>query len=182
MLRNSVAKKYARALLDIALEDKMAKEIGGELSTLSAIISDNSDLSTALLQPMYGMGDRQGLAEAVCEKAGLSQTVQRFLAVLVETRDVLLLPEMAGAYARMLDDIEGRLHVIVETPWELDSSTEAGIKEKLHSLTGKEIILASSVNRELIGGIVIKMGNTILDSSVKAQLERVEEKIVEGVV
>jgi len=182
LLRNSAAKKYARALLDIAIEDKVASEVGGELSTLSAIVSKHHDLSTALLQPMYDMGDRQGLAEAVCEKAGLSRTVQRFLAVLVETRDVPLLPEMSAAYAGMLDELEGRLHVTVETPWELDSAAEAGIKERLHALTGKEIILASSVKSELIGGIVIKMGNTILDSSVKAQLERVEEKIVEGVV
>jgi len=82
----------------------------------------------------------------------------------------------------MEDDYEGRLHVVIEAPWEPDSETERKIREKLHGLTGKEILLNYQVNSDLMGGIVIRVGNTILDSSIQSQLERVQEKIVEGVM
>ncbi|MFQ5587133.1 MAG: ATP synthase F1 subunit delta, partial [Thermodesulfobacteriota bacterium] len=146
MRKKSFAKKYATSLLDIALEEKRQREIRGELDTISSLIVDSPELSTALLHPMYDLDDRRRLAESVCERAGLSRTIQRFLAILVETRDVRLLPEISNSYSMMEDELEGRLHVVIEAPWEPDSETETRIREKLHSLTGREIILVNKVD------------------------------------
>jgi len=180
--KKSRAKKYAGALFAIALEEGNEKQTGKELMSLSSTTAGSGQLSAALVNPMYDLKERQELGEAICERLECSPGVRRFLEVLVETRDVALLPDISGSYSLMEDEHEGRLHVVLEAPWEPDGETERKIKEKLHGLTGKEIILNYKVNSDLMGGIVLRVGNTILDSSIKSQLERVQEKIVEGVM
>ena len=86
--------------------------------------------------------------------------------------------EISAAYSILEDELLGRIKVKVESATELDNSHIREINKKLRQLTSKEIILTVEKNPALIGGLVFRIGNTILDGSIKTQLERVKEKII----
>ncbi|HHL39680.1 MAG TPA: ATP synthase F1 subunit delta [Deltaproteobacteria bacterium] len=182
MRRSSVAKRYAKALMEIGREEKSVERFGDELRSLAATFRGSPALCKVLLNPMYRLEERKALAAGLAEKLGASERVARLLEILVEGRKVRLVGEIAQAYARMEDELAGRLRVGVEAASPLGKELLESISGKLGDETGKEIILSFEEKPELIGGVVIRMGNTIFDGSLRGQLERMREKILGGVV
>lgn len=172
MKKSAVAKRYAKALL----------EIGRELEDISAVFADNPELKRFVLNPMYKLEDRQGLVEKVANTLEFSPVVKKFLAVLVETRGIGIIEGISSAYSRIEDELAGRIKVTVETAVELDEGRLKEIQKRLQEITRKEIVLSVEKNTALIGGLVFKIGNTIFDGSIKNQLQMVKKKIVQGVL
>ena len=178
MKKGAAAKKYARVLIEIGLEEKSYRETGNELRNLSSVFAANPQLMRFLLNPMHKLEDRKGLVEKIAAALKTSDALKRFLALLVENRDIRVIEDISRAYSRMEDELSGRIKVKVESPVELDEQHISKIKKKLSDMTSKDIILTVEKNPALIGGLVFKVGNTILDGSIKTQLERVRERIV----
>ena len=169
MKKSAVAKKYAKAL------------IGSELSSIAAIFAANPELKRFLLNPMYKLEDRQGLIEKVTASLEVSPFVKKFLTLLVETKDIGIIEDISSAYSKMEDELSGRIRVGVESAIELDEGRQKEIQKRLQEITKKEVILSIEKNPALIGGLIFKIGNTILDGSIKNQLQMVKEKIIQGV-
>lgn len=179
MKKTAIAKRYAKALLEIGVEEKRYKEIGNELRDISSVFAANPELNKFLLNPMYKLEDRHGLVEKVAGAVEVSQVVKKFLVLLVATRAIALIEGISGAYTRMEDDLSGRIKVNVEAAVELNESRIAEIRKRLQEITKEEVILSVEKNTALIGGLVFRIGNTILDGSIKKQLERVREGITQ---
>lgn len=180
MRKAAIAKRYASALIAIGKVDLLHEKYGSELAKVEAIFAAEPSLYKILLNPMHKTEVRLGLLEKVCEAAGITETVKRFMEILVEKRGIRLLHEVNAAYSKMEDELSGRLRVEVQAPAPLTDAILGSIKDKLASETKKEAIVSFSASPELIGGMVIKIGNTILDGSVKTQLEKAKEKLLEG--
>lgn len=182
MKKSAVAKRYAKALIELGQEEKRYKEIGAELRAIAEVFAANPELKRFALNPMYKLEERQGLVKKVVDALKTSETVKRFLAILTETRDIGIIEDISAAYSVLEDELSGKIKVKVESATELDNSRIQEIGKKLSQLTNKEVMLTVEKNPALIGGLVFKIGNTILDGSVKTQLERVKEKIIQGVI
>ena len=100
--------------------------------------------------------------------------------ILVEKKGIKLLHDIDAAYSKMQDELSGRLRVEVQAPAPITDAILGSIKDKIAAETKKEAIVSFSARPELIGGMVIRIGNTILDGSVKTQLEKAKEKLLEG--
>lgn len=181
-MKSSVAKRFAKAIIEIGVEEKAYEAYGKELRSVLAVFKGNPDLVKILLNPMYKLEERKGLIDKVSASAGLSAHVARLMGILVETRNISFLEEVVEAYSRLEDGLAGRLRATVEAPLELEAALVDEIKAKLGSITGKEVILTYRHNPSLLGGLVLRIDNTILDGSLKTQLELMREKIIEGVV
>lgn len=181
MKNTALARRYATALIKIGTEDKSFERIGKDLRSLIHAFTGSPEIYKVLLNPMYKQEQRMALAGKVSEKIGASDDVARFLAILVEGRKVRLLPDICDAYFAMEDDLAGRLRVTVESPVALDKKLMGELTKKLHEETKKEIILTFVKKEDLIGGLVLKVGNTVLDGSLRAQLGRVSETMQRGV-
>lgn len=181
-MKSSAAKRFAKALVEIGVEEKAYEAYGKELRTVLAVFKGNPDLSKVLLNPMYKLEERKSLMEKVSSSVGLSTYVAKFMTILVETRNIRFLDEVVEAYSRMEDGLSGRLRATIEAPMELPAELIEEIKGKIGGLTGKEVILSFKSNPALLGGLVLRIDNTILDGSLKTQLEMMKEKIIEGVV
>lgn len=177
-MKKTAAKIYAKALLEIGQEEKRYKEAGKELRGVASVFAANPELKRFALNPMYRLEDRQGLIKKVGDALGISDTVKRFLAILTNTRRIGIIEEISAAYSILEDDLSGKIKATVESASELDDRHIQEINKRLKQLTGKEIILTVEKKPELIGGLVFRIGNTILDGSVKAQLDMVKEKII----
>jgi F-type H+-transporting ATPase subunit delta len=182
MRTTTLARRYAHALIKIGREENTYERFGTDLRKLLPVFKGNPELYKVLLNPMYKLEERKTLTEKISENLGLSEPVKRFFILLVESRKIGLLESICLAYFRMEDELSGRLRVTMEAPTEPDKTLSESIKKRLEDETKKEVMLSFEKNPHLIGGMVLKIGNTILDGSLKAQLQRVTEKMLEGVV
>ncbi|MBI1912513.1 MAG: ATP synthase F1 subunit delta [Deltaproteobacteria bacterium] len=182
MKSSTVARRFAKALIEIGIEEKAYENYGKELNTALVIFSSHPELYKTLINPMYKIEARRGLMEQISASNKFSAHVAKFLNLLVETRSIRLLENIVDAYSRLEDELAGRVRATIESPAELGASLIEEIKTKISSATGKEVVISHQVNAGLLGGLVIRIDNTILDGSLKTQLNLMKEKILEGVV
>jgi F-type H+-transporting ATPase subunit delta len=182
MAISTLSKRYARALLEIGVEEKKFEAFGTELRNIYAVSLSNPELVGALSNPMFKIDDRKALSSGVLDKLGASVMVKRFVEVLIENAKIGSLNDICNAYFSLEDDLKGRVRVQVETPGKATKGFIEDLKKRLGAETGKEIIVTQEENPELLGGFVVRVGNVLLDASLKVQLEHIKEKIVEGVV
>ncbi|VAV82261.1 ATP synthase delta chain [hydrothermal vent metagenome] len=182
MKKAGAARKYARALIDVAVESNDAAQYGKELGSVVEAMAVSEELGKVLLNPMYTLEERHAVGDGLCDRLGLSNALKNFLRILIERRTVGLLSDISVAYSRFEDDIAGRVRAEVQAPTELTKVTLDDVREKLRAETGKDVILTFKQAPDLIGGFVVRMDNLILDGSIKAQLESMKEKLLEGAV
>lgn len=181
MRKAAIARRFAKALLDVAIEEDSAARCQEELESLLEVFRNNPALYKVLHTPMYTADERIGLMDKVSGAVEVSEAVVGFMKVLVQTRNIKILEEIVSAYSRLFDVVAGRLRATVESPWVLGTEVLGELKRKLDAMTGKDVIITGIKNEDLIGGLVIRMENTIIDGSIKTQLELLKEKILEGV-
>ncbi len=182
MSKESSAHRYAKVLLDISKAAGIDEKAGDSLKELSSAFKSNESLYKTLLNPMYPLENRLNIVTEITKKIKADKSVTNLLSTLVENRKVRLIEHISDAYQSLLDINAGRLNVTVESATKLPDDAKKSITEKLKKETGKEIILTDSVNKDLIGGLVIRVGNTILDGSLKTQLKNINERLLEGAI
>ncbi len=181
-MKSSSARRFAKALIGVAKEEGKVDAYGKELRSVVAVFKGNDELYKVLLNPMYKIEERRALIGSVSGSLKLDDYVGRFLAILVETRNIRLLEAVAEAYSKLEDESSGRIRAVVEAPTEPDAALLDEIKKKISSAAGKEVLISFKENKALLGGLIVRMENTVLDGSLKTQLELMKEKILEGVV
>lgn len=180
-MKTSVARRYAKALIGVGSEDGAYANYGKELRTAVGIFHGAPELYKVLLNPMHKVEERRALLTKVAEGAGFSISVTRLLIILMDTRKIRLLNDIAAAYSRLEDELAGRIRAVVESPTDLTPEALNQIREKIKASTGRDVVTTFHKNPSLIGGLVIKIDNIILDGSLKTQLELMKEKILQGV-
>ncbi len=181
-MKSATSRRFAKALIEVGQEDGAYQDYGKQLRTALAVFTGAPELYKVLLNPMHKIEERQGLIDKLSESLSLSPSVGRFLKILVNTRNVKRLEDISAAYSRLEDELAGRIRATVESPVDLPPELAEEIRKKLGEASGREVLVSFSKNPALIGGLVIKLDNTILDGSLKTQLELMKEKILEGVV
>ncbi len=180
MKKRSTSRRFAKALISIAREEGTVQKFRDEITQMNAVFVKTPEILRVLLNPMYSATEKNRLLDVVSTSLPLSKHMERFLAMLVETRNIGLLPDIAYFYQRLEDELSGRLRVTIEAPQEITAAALEEIKRKISEESGKEAILDSRVNPALLGGMVVRVENTLLDGSLKKQLELLKEKIAEG--
>ena len=181
MRKTTLAKRYAEALIDIGKEEQRYEQYGDELRKVASAFDAAPVLYKVLLNPMYRVETRKAIVEELAGRLSLSEVMVKFLSLLVERRHIRLLDEITKQYSQMEDRLAGRLRVTVEVSAGVDASLVEAVKAKIAEESGNRVILTTRENPDLIGGLIIKIGNTIFDGSIKTQLERMKEKLLEGV-
>lgn len=182
MKSSALARRFAKALLEIGREEKAYENYGKELRTALAVFKGAPELYKVLLNPMYKLEVRLSVMAKVSESLKMTPHVARFFNILVETRNIKMLEDVVSAYSKLEDALAGRLKATVESPAPLAQGLLDEIRKNLGGSTGKEVLITNKTNPELLGGLVIRIENTILDGSLKTQLAMMQEKILEGVV
>ena len=122
---------------------------------------------------------RTSLIEAVADKMGLSAPVKKLLVLLAESRKLNLMPDLAAAYRERLLNHQNIVRAEVTSAAPLSPEKTKALEDSLSKVTGKKVDLSVSVDPELLGGVVARIGSTVYDGSVKTQLERMRQQLVE---
>ncbi|MFQ5895110.1 MAG: ATP synthase F1 subunit delta [Nitrospinota bacterium] len=173
-----VARRYAKALLALAEAQGRLDETGEELASVSRAVEGHGELRALLINPQFRAEAKRAVLEALVERMGLSQLVRGFLLLVLEKGRVRELPAMAHFYRRGADERRGRVRAEVRAAAELDPGAVARLRERLARLTGKEVILQVARDPQLIGGLVVQMDSTVMDGSVRTQLQVLREKLL----
>ena len=173
----SLSQRYARALVDVALEKKIAEQVRTELSEFAMLVLDSADLRNFLASPAVPRAQKSALIEKIAVRMGASETLKNFLLVLVDNRRTSELDEMVVAYQEQLYTRLGIADVYVTSAQELNDAQKNEMTGALELLTKKKVSAQYWVDPELIGGAVVRIGSTIYDGSVRQQLERLRAQL-----
>ncbi|MBU0988203.1 MAG: F0F1 ATP synthase subunit delta [Proteobacteria bacterium] len=175
-----VARRYAKALLIIGKEDGQFETYREELSGFENLMVREKELQQTLLNPLYGAADRKNVLAHVIEKVNVSKVVESFLLLLFEKGRFAFLTEVNDYYQKLADELKGVLRASLVSAAELSSETVEKIRSTLSKKTGKDIILEVTQDPSLIGGIVSRIGDLVLDGSIKTQLLNMKESLKRG--
>ena len=178
-LRTS-ATRYARALLDIAVKESDAARIATELETLVATLNDNRDLKRALLDPRVPVATRVGTIRAVTEQTSMAPPLAKLLLLLAERGRLELLPTLLEVYQERLLAHQNVVRASITSAAPLSGDALQRLEQRIGVVTGKHVQLAANVDPALIGGIVTRIGSTVYDGSVKSQLQRMKQQLIEN--
>jgi F-type H+-transporting ATPase subunit delta len=173
----SVARRYARALLSLALEEGRHEEDGEELQNVQRALQQNRELSLILQNPGYSQAQRHAAVDALASALELSPTVVNFLRLLLDRQRIGDVAAVVRAYRAMLDQQVGRVRATVTAARPLAEDDVSRLREAIGRMTGRTIVLESKTDPALIGGVVTQVGATLLDGSLRTQLERMRDEL-----
>ena len=177
MISRIIAKKYAKALLEIGLKDGNYEALGRDLNKMADLLGESRDLRVALRSPVFPKSARKTIARKVGERLGLLTTTVAFIELLIHRKRMDHFTEIRNAYRDLGDEVAGRTRVTLTAPMELSADMEKEIKSLTESLTGKEVILSLEEDPSLIGGVLMKIGNVVYDGSLKSQIAKVKDTL-----
>jgi F-type H+-transporting ATPase subunit delta len=164
------ARRYARALLDVALEKGEAEALRAELQAMVALIAAHKDLAGLLANPAVSVERKKKLVSAVASRAKASDLLTRLLTLMGERDRLDLLPMVAAAYTKLWNAHRGVVAAEAVSATPLDEAQTGAVSRALGAATGHEVDLSSRVDPRLLGGMLVKMEGRTYDGSVRARL------------
>ena len=178
-LRTS-ANRYAKALFDVALEEKAdLAQVDRDLDAVVAMMQASPELAAASNR---GLTDamRKSLIEAVAKAMTLTTPVTKLLVLLAQDRKLTYLPDLAAAFRERLLAHQNIVRAEVTSAAPLSPEKTKALEQSLATVTGKKVELSLSVDPELLGGVVTKIGSTVYDGSVRTQLQQMRQELVKS--
>ncbi len=178
MSEQAIARRYASALIDVVSKTGDTETIKSELKTWEEMINSNVDLKSALANPSIAHAKKEGVLEGLLQRTKPSQTTANFLRVLLQNSRLGNLSDINRSFDTVMDERSGNVTGEVRSAHELNQQQRDQIRENLESVTGKRVKLDFIIDKELIGGVVARIGSTVYDGSVRTQLEKFREELM----
>ena len=179
MISSNIAKRYARAFFEIAGEEKRYEEYYHELGRFSAALKENKNLSEFLANPIFAQPDKKAVVESVLEKIRVSPLTANFLKLLVDKRRIGILSDIEDCYRELMDNALKKVRVTVKTAFPLTGELSDRLQTGLEGLTGREVEMTVLEDPALLGGIVVRVGDTLYDGSIRTQLNNIRNLLGE---
>jgi len=169
---------YAEALFDVAREKGRLDEVGEQLGQLADAVESNRELQVFLFSPHFSSAEKaEGLRRAV---DGADPELQNFLELLVEKNRMTELMRIRRQFEQLWKQENRRLDVTVTSAVELDPAVVEKVGSEVERQTGQQVELASRVDGEILGGIVLQVGNMVLDASIRSRLEKLRKSVAQA--
>ncbi|MDB9822259.1 ATP synthase F1 subunit delta [Deltaproteobacteria bacterium] len=180
MSNSRLSKRYARALFSLGQEDGSFNQYGQELEGFINFCQENAEFGHAISNPIFPIEDRNRVLQTVLKQSGFSDLVKNFLNLLLDKNRIGAIDAITEHYARLTDEASNITHAEIITAKPLKDKTLDKVVKALEGLTSKQIEPDVRESPDLIGGIVVKIGDLVLDGSVKAQFEGLKESFKRG--
>jgi len=169
-----LAGRYATALFDLADQEKALDQVAGDLKALDAMIKGSADLQR-LIRSQVLSRDAQGAAmKAILERTDFAPMTRNFIGLVARNRRLFALPGMIAGYLTLLAERRGEIRAEVTAAQEMSLLQVAMVKDQLKRAVGSKVDVAIRVDPAIIGGLVIKVGSRMVDSSLRSKLQRLQ--------
>ena len=175
MINVSIARRYARALLAVALQSGRADEVLGELDLTVGAMTESPQVRDLFRSPGFSREGRHAFVAELSKKAGFAEPTISFLKLLVDRGRVEHIEQVTRIYRQLADEAAGRIRAEIFTPRPLDTKSKERLTSAISKITKKKIQLEERVDEDLMGGLVVQVGDRVYDGSLKTQLKRIRE-------
>lgn len=179
MTEGSLARRYTRALFQLARDGGQEEAVGVEVDQFH-LDYRSSDLQAVLTNPAFPVDTRKQILNQVAKSEGMSSLTVRFLSLLLERDRLVHLPGIVSCYRRLLNEAKGRVDAKVVSAVALESAMVERVRSQLRTISGKEVILQQVVDADLLGGLQVELEGKIYDGSLRTQLEKMKQRIARG--
>ncbi len=180
MITNAIAKRYAKALIELAAEEGAVEKFQDELQLFASVLDACPEGSALFFSPALSGVEKKGLLKEMIGRLSISGTVNNLLFLLQEKNRLDQLQSIIAAYRSFADQLSGTLRGTVTSALPLDEGQVKEIRDVLEKSTGKKVLLQVDYDPSLIGGVVTKIGDKIFDGSIKTQLDRIQDILQKG--
>lgn len=168
---SGVALRYASALFDLAREENQLDAVDADVTSLRAMLADSADLARLVASPVFTAEDQIRALGAVMEKAEIGALTANFVKLSARNRRLFALPGMLKAFHEILADHRGETIAVITSAEPLSDSHVEALKTALAEKAGGTIKLETHVDPSLIGGLIVRLGSQMIDTSVKTRLQ-----------
>ena len=177
MLTNQLATKYARALYEVAVEENKLNEFGAELKSVTDTVYSQADLADFINHPRINAeAKKKVLGDIMPEQ--LSGSVHNFIMLLLDKRRESLLKEISKEFTAMSNAKQDIVEAEVTVAYPLSSEQEAKLVDKLSKSTGKTVKIQTKIDKSIVGGVVVKMGDKLIDGSVTSKIKSLGKQLM----
>jgi F-type H+-transporting ATPase subunit delta len=179
MIEGSLARRYTKALFQLAREAGQEEAIGRQIDEFFSAY-ESSDLRMVLTNPAFDVPTRKRVLIQVANTQQLSVLTIHFLSLLLERNRLSHLPGIVSCYRRLLNEAKGRVEAKVVSAAALDAALVERVREQLRGLSGKDVVLQQEVDPSLLGGMTVELAGKVYDGSIRTQLEKMKQRIARG--
>ena len=175
-----LAKRYAKAVIDLAQEAGILKEVGQDLDRIAHLFAESHELVNVFADPTIASEAKEKVLSEVLKKGGVQELTMKFIHVVLQKGRILGVGEIALSYRDLSDQLENRIRARVVTAARLDDNEKSRMKDALSKISGKDVVLEVEVDESLLGGVVAYMGSQVYDGSIKNQLTQLKDNLSKG--
>lgn len=180
MSDSRLSRRYAKALFSLGQGDGSLGNYGRELMEFNDFCSANRDFGQVIANPIFSVEERKKLLEVILSRSGFSAMVKNFLNLLLDKNRIGAIKAITDHYGRLTDEASNVVRAEVISARPMKKGALEKIEKSLEKVISKKIISKVSEDRDLIGGIVVKIGDLVLDGSIRAQLDGLKESFKRG--
>jgi F-type H+-transporting ATPase subunit delta len=177
---SGVSGRYATALFELAREEKAIDAVAADLDRFEAMLNESADLKRLVRSPVFAADVQLKALTAVLDKAGISGVSANFLKVLTENRRLFAVADVIGAFRALVARFKGEATADVTVAEALSDKNLDALTAALKSVTGKDVTLNVKVDPAIIGGLVVKLGSRMVDSSLRTKLNSIKHAMKEA--
>lgn len=176
MISGSASRRYARAIASIGQANGNLETLAAEVERLALAIEKSPDLRTVLLNPGFSQTQRQTVLDQVCARLALSKTSQTLARLLLSRGRIANVPGIAKSLRQLVDEAAGRVRVRVTSARPLDTAAENRLRSAIGRATGKTVLMETTVDTSLLGGVVAQVGDLVYDGSLRGELAKLRAR------
>jgi len=169
-----MAGRYASALFELADEAGSLDTIAGDLDGFAAMLDESEDLRRLVRSPVFSSDEQLQAVSAVLAKAGVTDLTANFFKLVARNRRLYSVPDMIGAFRVLLAQHRGEVSADVTSAVELDDAQTASLKATLKETVGQDVQMNTTVDPSILGGLIVKVGSRMVDSSLKTKLNNLK--------
>src|SRR5689334_11415002 len=172
--QGGLATRYAAALFELADSKKALDAVAADLTSLQKMIADSDDLRRLMNSPILGRDEQTKAIGAVAKAAGFSDLTQKFVGLVAQNRRLFTLSAMIKAFLKLLADRRGETTAEVTAARPLSADQQAAVAEAIKRAVGSKVSIDVKVDPSLLGGLVVRVGSRMIDSSLKTKLQKLQ--------
>jgi len=178
-ISSGIAARYATALFDLAKDGKKLKALEGDVNALDAALSGSNDLMALINSPIYTREQQGKAITAIATKMKLSPIVKNTLGLMALNRRLFVLPQLVESLRNLIAEEKGEVTAEVVSAKKLTKAQSDKLAKMLEAGVGKNVVINPSVDESLIGGLIVKVGSKMIDSSIKSKLGNLQNAMKE---
>ncbi len=178
-ISTGIAQRYATAVFDLAREGDDLAALTSDVDALRAALSDSAEFRDLISSPVYSRDDQGRAMSAIAAKMGLTRTMANVLGLMASKRRLFVLPQMLRALDAQLAEARGEVTADVTTAKALSDKQKSALAAALKESAGREVKINQTVDESLIGGLVVKLGSKMIDTSIRSKLQALQNTMKE---